>query len=239
MLHFRHHCRKCGAIVCANCSANTFHIPAVNTDRESRVCDSCFKECVEQNTSFKTVEEYLDNKERESQKTYVGRIRGSIQGMFHFGRSRSGSNTSPTNSIISHQVEGITEEDAESILSGAINVANEASTEPQLRTVGKNDAQDDKGNDSDSDTSSLTETESTVSSRPTSVPSALAPLRPLSMPAIPPPAVPTPTEPFIQGDGVDPFASFAAAAPAPPAPPAASPIPINEGAEDDFEPSKP
>jgi len=37
----RHHCRKCGKVVCGNCSSKKWDLPAIS-NKASRVCDSCF-----------------------------------------------------------------------------------------------------------------------------------------------------------------------------------------------------
>lgn len=42
----RHHCRNCGNIFCANCSARTFQLKS--TESAVRVCDSCFTKLTEQ-----------------------------------------------------------------------------------------------------------------------------------------------------------------------------------------------
>eukprot|EP01127_Copromyxa_protea_P021519 TRINITY_DN7413_c1_g1_i1.p1 TRINITY_DN7413_c1_g1~~TRINITY_DN7413_c1_g1_i1.p1 ORF type:complete len:658 (-),score=95.74 TRINITY_DN7413_c1_g1_i1:140-2113(-) len=39
----KHHCRKCGAVVCSNCSQNKCVVTYYNKKSQERVCDSCFK----------------------------------------------------------------------------------------------------------------------------------------------------------------------------------------------------
>lgn len=39
----RHHCRSCGKLVCANCSANKLILPNIDKSQQ-RVCDKCFDE---------------------------------------------------------------------------------------------------------------------------------------------------------------------------------------------------
>jgi hypothetical protein len=39
----KHHCRKCGLIVCAGCSGNNWYVPGY-TDQKVRMCDNCYKE---------------------------------------------------------------------------------------------------------------------------------------------------------------------------------------------------
>lgn len=41
VLERRHHCRKCGAVVCANCSSKKFLLPSQST-KALRVCDGCY-----------------------------------------------------------------------------------------------------------------------------------------------------------------------------------------------------
>jgi FYVE zinc finger len=41
LLRRRHHCRKCGACVCHDCSKSTAHIPSVDPTHPVRVCDAC------------------------------------------------------------------------------------------------------------------------------------------------------------------------------------------------------
>uniref|UniRef100_A0A1I7ZU44 FYVE-type domain-containing protein n=1 Tax=Steinernema glaseri TaxID=37863 RepID=A0A1I7ZU44_9BILA len=38
----RHHCRNCGRIFCARCSANSLSLPELGYDRKVRVCNLCF-----------------------------------------------------------------------------------------------------------------------------------------------------------------------------------------------------
>ncbi|KAI1732026.1 FYVE zinc finger domain-containing protein [Ditylenchus destructor] len=42
MVRRRHHCRNCGRIFCARCSANTLSIPELGYDKRVRVCDLCY-----------------------------------------------------------------------------------------------------------------------------------------------------------------------------------------------------
>lgn len=39
----RHHCRKCGTLICDNCSSNRITILSISSKEPQRVCDSCFK----------------------------------------------------------------------------------------------------------------------------------------------------------------------------------------------------
>lgn len=41
-LNRRHHCRKCGNVVCGQCSTKRYLIPSIS-QKPMRVCDSCFK----------------------------------------------------------------------------------------------------------------------------------------------------------------------------------------------------
>jgi len=43
MLRRRHHCRKCGMLVCGPCSSNSWYVPGYS-DRKVRMCDGCYKE---------------------------------------------------------------------------------------------------------------------------------------------------------------------------------------------------
>jgi len=36
-----HHCRKCGAVICANCSSKKFLLPS-QSSKPLRVCDGCY-----------------------------------------------------------------------------------------------------------------------------------------------------------------------------------------------------
>jgi len=38
----KHHCRKCGTVVCSDCSSNNLFLPNIST-KKVRVCDNCFK----------------------------------------------------------------------------------------------------------------------------------------------------------------------------------------------------
>ena len=40
-LSLQHHCRKCGRVVCGDCSPHTFLLPAISSN-PSRVCTPCF-----------------------------------------------------------------------------------------------------------------------------------------------------------------------------------------------------
>merc|ERR1719401_426320 len=37
----RHHCRKCGEVVCSTCSPNRMLLPEVHATREQRICTAC------------------------------------------------------------------------------------------------------------------------------------------------------------------------------------------------------
>jgi len=39
----RHHCRKCGTLICDSCSTKRLTIPSIHTQIPQRVCDSCYK----------------------------------------------------------------------------------------------------------------------------------------------------------------------------------------------------
>jgi len=41
LLNRRHHCRKCGSVVCGNCSSRKLNLPAQST-KPLRVCDRCY-----------------------------------------------------------------------------------------------------------------------------------------------------------------------------------------------------
>jgi len=40
----RHHCRKCGRVICGNCSQKRILVPAVDAKKPTRVCDKCYDE---------------------------------------------------------------------------------------------------------------------------------------------------------------------------------------------------
>ncbi|XP_054154395.1 zinc finger FYVE domain-containing protein 26 homolog [Oppia nitens] len=42
MLNRRHHCRRCGRVVCGNCSQNNLLIREINANSSVRVCDECY-----------------------------------------------------------------------------------------------------------------------------------------------------------------------------------------------------
>jgi len=42
VLNRRHHCRKCGAVVCGQCSTKKHHLPA-QSKKPLRVCDNCYE----------------------------------------------------------------------------------------------------------------------------------------------------------------------------------------------------
>lgn len=44
MMHRKHHCRKCGNLVCDDCSKNRWYIETPSGKGEQRVCDACFHE---------------------------------------------------------------------------------------------------------------------------------------------------------------------------------------------------
>ena len=46
----RHHCRKCGALVCSKCSRKRALVVQVSTNRLQRVCDDCYDEIVQVET---------------------------------------------------------------------------------------------------------------------------------------------------------------------------------------------
>ncbi len=41
MLNRRHHCRKCGVLVCGKCSSHKMLVPNIDPRRPLRVCDEC------------------------------------------------------------------------------------------------------------------------------------------------------------------------------------------------------
>jgi len=41
VIHRKHHCRKCGTVVCADCSKDKLLVPSVK-EKKVRVCDNCF-----------------------------------------------------------------------------------------------------------------------------------------------------------------------------------------------------
>ena len=81
MVVFRHHCRKCGDVVCADCSMHTFMIPHINAARESRVCDRCLKRCVEDSEEYDSVTDYLVKKEQNSRRNSIyGSMKSLLSG---------------------------------------------------------------------------------------------------------------------------------------------------------------
>jgi hypothetical protein len=45
IINRRHHCRKCGSVVCGRCSKNKFLLNIIK-DVDERVCDPCFKQLI-------------------------------------------------------------------------------------------------------------------------------------------------------------------------------------------------
>ena len=43
----RHHCRQCGACVCSLCSAFEWVLPHISASKPSRICRTCYFECVQ------------------------------------------------------------------------------------------------------------------------------------------------------------------------------------------------
>ncbi|TNV83061.1 hypothetical protein FGO68_gene318 [Halteria grandinella] len=43
ILKRKHHCRKCGVLVCGSCSGNSWYAPGY-TDAKVRICDTCYKQ---------------------------------------------------------------------------------------------------------------------------------------------------------------------------------------------------
>jgi len=40
-LRRKHHCRRCGIIICSECSRNKAIVPGVDKSKEVRICDKC------------------------------------------------------------------------------------------------------------------------------------------------------------------------------------------------------
>lgn len=55
MLTRRHHCRRCGRVICHSCSTKRMHIPKLYADVMVRVCDDCFRQTEESNNAAKFV----------------------------------------------------------------------------------------------------------------------------------------------------------------------------------------
>ena len=43
VINRKHHCRKCGKVVCGNCSSKKFLLPLQNPSQPLRVCDGCYE----------------------------------------------------------------------------------------------------------------------------------------------------------------------------------------------------
>jgi hypothetical protein len=99
ILLFRHHCRKCGNIVCGNCSSQTYLLENVSHTHESRVCDPCFRELIKSDPNYNTIEEYFAKKQVAQDSTRLGRVKSSIKnsivgvGSSFMGIMRRGSST--------------------------------------------------------------------------------------------------------------------------------------------------
>lgn len=59
MLTRRHHCRRCGRVICHSCSMKRMGIPKLYADVMVRVCDDCFRQTEESNNAAKFVK--IDN----------------------------------------------------------------------------------------------------------------------------------------------------------------------------------
>eukprot|EP00743_Colponemidia_sp_Colp-15_P005626 GILK01006048.1.p1 GENE.GILK01006048.1~~GILK01006048.1.p1 ORF type:complete len:905 (+),score=176.97 GILK01006048.1:32-2716(+) len=46
----RHHCRRCGKVVCGSCSSHSALLPNIDANKEVRVCDLCYAEIIGSNT---------------------------------------------------------------------------------------------------------------------------------------------------------------------------------------------
>lgn len=55
MLTRRHHCRRCGRVVCYSCSAKRMSVPKLYADVPVRVCDDCYRQTEEQLSAAKFV----------------------------------------------------------------------------------------------------------------------------------------------------------------------------------------
>lgn len=53
LIRRRHHCRKCGRVVCGDCSPHTFLLPAISSN-PSRVCTPCFNALKDRGDSMLT-----------------------------------------------------------------------------------------------------------------------------------------------------------------------------------------
>ena len=91
---FRHHCRKCGSIVCGACSSFTYPLPNVDKTRESRVCDACLVRCVEDSKEYESLDDYFEKKRIERENTTLGSIKSKVGGLFGLTSRRSSLATS-------------------------------------------------------------------------------------------------------------------------------------------------
>ena len=88
MMVFRHHCRKCGDVVCAECSNNSIVLPNVDSKKESRVCDRCFDTFIEDSTEFANVEQYFEKKAATRRRSTIF---GSMKSLVGSGKGGTGS----------------------------------------------------------------------------------------------------------------------------------------------------
>ena len=44
LINRRHHCRKCGVLVCGKCSSFKMLVPNIDAKKPVRVCDACLME---------------------------------------------------------------------------------------------------------------------------------------------------------------------------------------------------
>ena len=61
----RHHCRRCGRIVCNGCSSNAILIIEINPNIPVRVCDDCFNWSTKIQTNRKISTNSLDQQQQQ------------------------------------------------------------------------------------------------------------------------------------------------------------------------------
>eukprot|EP01156_Anaeramoeba_ignava_P005526 Anaeramoba_ignava/a269_31.p1 GENE.a269_31~~a269_31.p1 ORF type:complete len:278 (-),score=115.31 a269_31:25-858(-) len=98
----KHHCRKCGQVVCHSCSSHKVMLPNQSSTKPSRICDICYKKYKEEENSenswvfvesLKETQEKLTSKENKEKEELIfsppKKLRKSIRsGRVSFGLSK-------------------------------------------------------------------------------------------------------------------------------------------------------
>ncbi|KAF0990838.1 hypothetical protein HZS_6109 [Henneguya salminicola] len=66
----RHHCRKCGIVVCGPCSTNKIVIENMNQEQSMRVCLNCFKQSLMKDQRPEQTSTQHDEESEEAEATF-------------------------------------------------------------------------------------------------------------------------------------------------------------------------